>query len=154
MYRTTNVYFNICLVVLASLYEVNKHFSLQARKSKTIETNLNSINVNKFDLEFEVDPLFQKTSAAFDEGGTSGLLLNHLRLLDDTSELVLDSSTVVLNCDNLDSSLSSQTRQENVDLTDLRGKKHIYTIRFFLGGGVERQHWQDPSCLSFGKVVS
>ena len=34
--------------------------------------------MNTFDLEFEVDPLFKKTSAAFDEGGVEGLLLNQL----------------------------------------------------------------------------
>ena len=34
----------------------------------------------KLDLEFEVDPLFSKTSAAFDEGGTGGLMMNHLQV--------------------------------------------------------------------------
>jgi condensin complex subunit 2 len=44
---------------------------------------------------FQTDPLFNKTSAAFDEGGTAGLLLNHLHCRDDMSELVLDSNTVM-----------------------------------------------------------
>ena len=60
-----------------------------------METNLKNITVNNFNLEFEVDPLFQKTSASFDEGGTSGLLLNHLSCLDNSSQLALDSETVV-----------------------------------------------------------
>ncbi|XP_076436005.1 LOW QUALITY PROTEIN: condensin complex subunit 2-like [Babylonia areolata] len=64
-------------------------------KSKIIRTNLKTINVNKFDLEFEVDPMFQVMSATFDEGGASGLLLNHLRCYDDKQLLVLDSSAVV-----------------------------------------------------------
>ncbi len=51
----------------------------QSRRGKIIEPNLSKLNVKKFDMEFEVDPLFSKTSAAFDEGGTGGLLLNHLR---------------------------------------------------------------------------
>ena len=34
----------------------------------------------KPDLEFAVDPLFKKTCADFDEGGASGLLMNHLSL--------------------------------------------------------------------------
>ena len=46
--------------------------------SQTIERNTKALDINSFDLEFEVDPLFQKTSAAFDEGGVEGLLLNHL----------------------------------------------------------------------------
>eukprot|EP00911_Craspedida_sp_UC1_P002897 UC1_evm1s2114 len=48
------------------------------RSVNTIETNPSALNVKKFDLEFDVDPLFHKTSAAFDEGGARGLLLNHL----------------------------------------------------------------------------
>ena len=46
--------------------------------SQTTERNTKVLDINSFDLEFEVDPLFQKTSAAFDEGGVEGLLLNHL----------------------------------------------------------------------------
>ncbi|XP_067656794.1 condensin complex subunit 2-like [Haliotis asinina] len=67
----------------------------KVRKSRTVETNLKNISVNKFDLEFEVDPMFQVMSAAFDEGGASGLILNNLRCYDDCQELVLDSSTLV-----------------------------------------------------------
>ena len=41
------------------------------RKKKataTVEKNINNINCSKFDLEFDVDPLFKKTSAQFDSG--------------------------------------------------------------------------------------
>ena len=41
------------------------------KKSATVEKNLKNINLNKFDLEFQVDPLFKKTSAQFD-GGSGG----------------------------------------------------------------------------------
>ena len=44
----------------------------------TLEKNLNNIDTNKYDLEFDLDPLFQKTSAKFDEGGAKGLLLNNV----------------------------------------------------------------------------
>lgn len=44
----------------------------------TLEKNVNNIDTNKYDLEFEIDPLFQQTSAKFDEGGAKGLLLNNL----------------------------------------------------------------------------
>ena len=40
------------------------------RKSSTVERNLKNINLSKFELEFEVDPLFKKTSSQFD--GASG----------------------------------------------------------------------------------
>lgn len=49
-------------------------------ESKTIEKNLNNINTTKYDLEFDVDPLFSKTSAKFDETGSKGLLLNNINV--------------------------------------------------------------------------
>lgn len=70
-----------------------------ARKSKafsgnTIVKNVATINVNKLDLEFAVDPLFRKTSAAFDQGGARGLLLNHISS-QGRCQLVFDSSDSV-----------------------------------------------------------
>ena len=44
----------------------------------TVEKNPKALDVNTFDLEFEVDPLFRNTSAAFDDGGVEALLLTHL----------------------------------------------------------------------------
>lgn len=90
------------------------------RKSKTVETNLKNINVNKFDLEFEVDPLFQVMSAAFDEGGSSGLLLSNLRTFDNTQRLVLDSNTLISPTDDLNTSRIEQ-RKERVDISDFKG---------------------------------
>ena len=49
------------------------------RKDKpTIEKNLSAINSSKFDLEFDVDPLFKKTSAQFDSGSGGGQFLTTL----------------------------------------------------------------------------
>lgn len=44
-------------------------------------------------MEFNVDPLFKKTSADFDEGGAKGLLLNHLSVGKD-GRIVFDASEV------------------------------------------------------------
>lgn len=44
----------------------------------------------------QVDPLFQHQSAAYDEGGTAELRLNQLNTVDETGELILDSSTPVM----------------------------------------------------------
>jgi len=69
------------------------------RKKKaaaTIEKNLNNINCNKFDLEFDVDPLFKKTSAQFDSGGgTGGQFLYNLYIRDDGCEFLLDSGATL-----------------------------------------------------------
>lgn len=46
----------------------------------TLEKNVASLNVKKLDLSFTVDPLFRKTSEAFDSAGIRGLLLNHLSI--------------------------------------------------------------------------
>ncbi|KAK6185759.1 hypothetical protein SNE40_007921 [Patella caerulea] len=97
----------------------------KTRKSRTIEINLKNINVNKFDLEFEVDPMFQVTSAAFDEGGVSGLLLNNLQCFDDGQQLILDSSTQVSIID--DKSLEERKSQsiDTEEIQDLLSKMNI-----------------------------
>ncbi|CAH3123316.1 unnamed protein product [Pocillopora meandrina] len=91
------------------------------RPGNTIESNLKNINVNQFDLGFEVDPLFHKTSAAFDEGGTGGLLLNHLHVRDDTCDLLLDSTTLT-GTTTREMSSEGETTCDNsmVDLSQLR----------------------------------
>lgn len=53
--------------------------------------NISQITASKLDLGFSVDPLFSKTSAAFDQGGARGLLMNHLSS-QGQSELKFDSS--------------------------------------------------------------
>ena len=50
--------------------------------AKTLETNLNSINICKSDLECDVNPLFEKMSQKFDEGGARGLLLGNVPISD------------------------------------------------------------------------
>lgn len=51
--------------------------------------------MKQYELEFSVDPLFKKTSAEFDEGGASGLLLNHLQI-DKGGRIIFDSSDAIL----------------------------------------------------------
>ncbi|KAG0328745.1 hypothetical protein BGZ99_004605 [Dissophora globulifera] len=54
-----------------------KHAS---RSGNTLAKDFSALSLEKFNLEFAVDPLFKKTSADFDEGGARGLLLNHLNV--------------------------------------------------------------------------
>ncbi|CAK4069476.1 unnamed protein product [Aphanomyces euteiches] len=61
--------------------------------ANTIETNLKNINMKSVDLEFQVDPLFQKMSQAFDEGGAKGMLMVNLSV-HNGCKIVLDSSNV------------------------------------------------------------
>jgi len=65
------------------------------KKSATVEKNLKNINVSKFELEFDVDPLFKKTSSQFDGGSGGNQFLATLLVRDETCELLLDSDTVI-----------------------------------------------------------
>ena len=67
----------------------------RTKKSATVEKNLKNINVNKFELEFDVDPLFKKTSSQFDSGSGGNQFLATLQVRDDTCELLLDSDKVL-----------------------------------------------------------
>ncbi|XP_038070775.1 condensin complex subunit 2-like isoform X2 [Patiria miniata] len=90
------------------------------RHSNTIESNLKNINLNKLDLGFEMDPLFHKTSAAFDEGGTFGLLLNHLTCRDDECELLLDSTSLASTVGTQTDETLESARQARLDLSDIK----------------------------------
>jgi condensin complex subunit 2 len=57
-------------------------------------SDIANLNAKKFDLEFAVDPLFRKTSAAFEAGGPRGLLLNHLSV-QNGREIIFDSTDAV-----------------------------------------------------------
>ncbi|GAC74935.1 chromosome condensation complex Condensin, subunit H [Moesziomyces antarcticus T-34] len=62
-------------------------------KEATLAKTFGHIQIKKFELEFTVDPLFKKTSADFDEGGASGLLMNHLGV-DASMAVIFDASDV------------------------------------------------------------
>ncbi|XP_075580187.1 condensin complex subunit 2 [Pelecanus crispus] len=63
---------------------------------KTIEQNLNNINVSEANRRCEVDPMFQKTAASFDECSTAGIFLSGLHTQSWHSELLFDSKIVPL----------------------------------------------------------
>jgi condensin complex subunit 2 len=50
------------------------------RSGPTLAKDPAQLRSKKLDLEFNVDPLFKKTCADFDEGGAQGLLMNYLSL--------------------------------------------------------------------------
>ena len=68
----------------------------------------------------QVDPLFSKTSATFDEGGPRGLLLNQLATRGDTCEVVLDSNSVVMPS-TMETKAATSHDPKMTDLTHLRG---------------------------------
>ncbi|KAL1787147.1 condensin complex subunit 2 [Sigmodon hispidus] len=63
---------------------------------KTVEQNLSNINVSEADRKCEVDPMFQKTAASFDECSTAGVFLSTLHCQDYRSELLFPSDMQML----------------------------------------------------------
>lgn len=57
----------------------------------TLENNIENITERKLETDLVVDPLFQQMSAAFDEGGAKGMLLNNLSV-GPRFEVIFDSS--------------------------------------------------------------
>ena len=98
--------------------------------------------MKQYDLEFSVDPLFKKTSAEFDEGGVSGLLLNHLQI-DRNGRIIFDSSDAVL-----DSKAAEKTAGPSgaVDSLDVQ-----YSMADFSGGILAslQSIWSKEICPSF-----
>ncbi|XP_010957332.2 condensin complex subunit 2 isoform X3 [Camelus bactrianus] len=63
---------------------------------KTIEQNINNLNMSEADRKCEIDPMFQKTAASFDECSTAGVFLSTLHCRDYTSELLFPSDVHTL----------------------------------------------------------
>ncbi|XP_032937361.1 condensin complex subunit 2 isoform X2 [Catharus ustulatus] len=63
---------------------------------KTIEQNLSNINVSEATRRHEVDPMFQRTAASFDECSTAGIFLTGLRCQSFQSRLLFHSDIVPL----------------------------------------------------------
>ena len=58
---------------------------------KTLESNIDAINMSRVDSAFDIDPLFHKMSKTFDEGGAKGMLLANLAVSPDGPQIVFDS---------------------------------------------------------------
>ena len=72
--------------------EAKKKTTKRKKKAAlTVEKNLANINCSKFELEFDVDPLFKKVSQQFDSGAGGGQFLSTLNLRGDCCEMLLDS---------------------------------------------------------------
>jgi len=63
------------------------------KRGNTVEKNIKNLNVAKFDLEFDVDPLFKKTSSKFDGATGGNQFLCTIEVKDETGELLLDSES-------------------------------------------------------------
>ena len=60
------------------------------RGVNTLETNINKLNLSKYDIDSEVDPLFSVMTSKFNESSARGLLLNTIPL-DENMNYILES---------------------------------------------------------------
>ena len=60
------------------------------RGINTLETNINKLNLSKYDIDLEVDPLFSVMTSKFNESSARGLLLNTIPL-DENLNYILES---------------------------------------------------------------
>lgn len=86
-----------------------------ASSAQTIEKDSKSLDVNTYDMEFEVDPLFKKISTAIDEESVEGMLLNNIYLDSDRCSLLLDSAKL-LSVKDSDSNMRSQSIPDGSEL--------------------------------------
>lgn len=92
------------------------------RPGATLAKDPAQLRSKKPDLEFNVDPLFKKTCADFDEGGAQGLLMNHLNLGmgSEAMRVIFDASDSPGGNDEEDEELLDP--EDDVDLSYLRSR--------------------------------
>ncbi|KAI8843993.1 condensin complex subunit 2/barren [Chytriomyces cf. hyalinus JEL632] len=92
-------------------------------KGNTLEKDISALNVKKIDAEFLIDPLFKKTSADFDEGTASGLLLSHLNMTNEGMIIFDASDDVTVSKQMADiAEISCESQQQLVDISKLKEK--------------------------------
>ena len=90
--------------------EEKKNNAKVRRGQNTLETNLNKLNLTKYDLDTEVDPLFSIMTSKFNEINANGLLLNTIPL-DERLNYILESKKV----DDKNKKLNNDNNKENLN---------------------------------------
>ena len=87
----------------------------------TLETNPDNLNLKDLDYQITTDPLFQKTSASFDEGGAKGMLLNNLSVQNGCC-IVFDSSDAIDEAATDETPAPENDDDDALDLGDVAGE--------------------------------
>ena len=98
--------------------EDNKKENKIRRGQNTLETNINKLNLTKYDLETEVDPLFSIMTSKFNESTAEGLLLNTIPL-DDKLNYILESKEKKSDDNKKKENKNDIKNEENKDLNIL-----------------------------------
>lgn len=121
----------------------NKKTKKRFKKSATIEKNLKNISVTKFELEFEVDPLFTKTKAQYDSTSGGNQFLATLNIRDETCELLLDSGTT-LESIHSERDLAGDVEMLEIELPSIQSSLICPTFSNFLFNGWSVDKEDDP----------
>jgi len=94
------------------------------RSGATLAKDPAQLRNKKPDLEFNVDPLFKKTCADFDEGGAQGLLMNHLSLGlgNEAMRIIFDASDSLCGKGDDEEDEELLDPEDDVDLSYLRSR--------------------------------
>lgn len=123
----------------------------------TLESNVDALDIKAgAETVLSVDPLFRKTSAKFDQGGTRGLLLNHLQLTP-SMQLLFDSSMPVvepLQAPNAAAAVAA-VEEDDAEIDDdaLAGLLSMASVRAHATLCPSFQHWSwdDDTSVAVGK---
>jgi len=95
-YRVDDVYKQTCKMmthIIGGKAVLNTEKKKKSGNLNTMATN-SSLAMDSRQVLADIDPMFHKTTAAFDEGGSRGLLLNKLHV-HNGCDTILDSTTVI-----------------------------------------------------------
>ncbi|XP_062995319.1 condensin complex subunit 2 [Elgaria multicarinata webbii] len=92
-----------------------KNLNKRKHLYKTIEQNLNNINVSETNRRSEIDPMFQRQATSFDECSTTGVFLTTLHTHGYLSEVLFDSMVTPL-----PSTTSELPSSSHVNITGLK----------------------------------
>lgn len=105
-----------------------KRAAKPSRSESTLAKNASQLRSKKLDLEFNVDPLFKKTCADFDEGGAQGLLMNHLNLgigSEGCMRVIFDASDSMGKSRDEDEEGPDAEPYDDVDLSNIRSMAQV-----------------------------
>lgn len=110
----------------------SKSTSARLGLTNTIEKNPKTLNMARVEGESTTDPMFQKMSMAFDEGGAKGMLMNNLRVSPDSCSMVFSSiapsSETEAKASTVNASSHSSTVVSNNALRDLLTRLNVTPV--------------------------
>lgn len=115
-----------------------------------------NITLTRYDIQFEVDPLFCKTSAKFDDASSKGILLNNIRI-DANLKLMMDSESLVTNDppSKMNSAVKTTTDCEDVEKEPLNKISNAaYQIRKTNANRIRSDLNELELCTGLEKFIS